>query len=304
MAARHGARLEVGDRVQIFDLEMNTQYNGLFGRIVKQGDDLATVLLETPLCRFTKIEFRCSNLKLVPTDAEAEAEAGEAAEEAEEAEEANTSGARFEIGDRVQVSDLQMKPQYNGHFGKIVNILQSREIAMVRLEQPLNKSKIQLRCGNLKLVPAEAEAEAEATEAEEAEERGGEEEAVVVEAVVVEEAEEEERATTGASPSYSLVTFDPKASTQRMMEDLLTLDIPINQSEINLTDIMTAYKCISGIAQERHISIPSLVTLKSEFMKVRNKMHPDKWSAERDLATRAFQVVSRLADNLADKIKE
>lgn len=87
-----------------------------------------------------------------------------------------------------------------------------------------------------------------------------------------------------------------------MMEDLLTLDIPIHQSEINLTDIMTAYKCINGIAQERDISIPSLATLKSELMKVRNKMHPDRWSGEHDLATRAFQVVSRLVENLTDKI--
>ena len=122
----------------------------------------------------------------------------------------------------------------------------------------------------------------------------------MVEAVVVEGAEEE-RATTGASPSYSLVTFDPEASTRRMMEDLLTLQIPKNQGQIKHDDIMAAYKCISGIAQERHITTPRVKHLKSTFLKCKVKMHPDKWPDERALATEAFQLVSLVSDKIADK---
>ena len=259
-----GARLEVGDRVQVFDLQLTPQYNGHLGKITKiiQDQQIATVRLDKPLSSFTKIELRCSNLKLV---SEVEAEAAEAAE-AEAAEAAETEAADTEAAKAAEEADAE-----------------AAEAEPEAAEE------------------ADAEAAEPETEAAEAE-RGADEEAeaVVVDAVVVAEAEEE-RATTGASPSYSLVTFDPKASTRRMMEGLLTLQIPKNQGQIKHDDIMAAYKCISGIAPDRHISTPRIKHLKSAFLKCKVKMHPDKWPDHRALATEAFQLVSLVSDKIADK---
>ena len=86
------------------------------------------------------------------------------------------AGARLEVGDRVQVFDLQLTPQYNGHLGEITKIIQDQQIATVRLDKPLSEftkikpaAAISSSCRRRRTEAAETEvAEAAETEAAEA----------------------------------------------------------------------------------------------------------------------------------------